>query len=165
MDKNIFKEKVSLYSLAKWTNGLAYKDIHFSSKGVPIIKIAELKNGITAQTNYTNGIFSDSLKLHYDDLLFSWSGNPDTSIDIFRYRLENGWLNQHIFKVEPFINKDYFYYLMKSLKPTFVHMASNKQTTGLGHVTISDLKRLEVRLHNESEQQHIVDSMENIYAN
>ena len=44
-------------------------------------------------------------------------------------------------------------------------MASNKQTTGLGHVTISDLKRLEVRLHNESEQQHIVDSMENIYAN
>ena len=157
MDKNIFKEKVSLYSLAKWTNGLAYKDIHFSSKGVPIIKIAELKNGITAQTNYTNGIFSDSLKLHYDDLLFSWSGNPDTSIDIFRYRLENGWLNQHIFKVEPFINKDYFYYLMKSLKPTFVHMASNKQTTGLGHVTISDLKRLEVRLHNESEQQHIVD--------
>ena len=158
MDKKIIKKKVSLYSLAKWTNGLAYKDIHFSSSGVPIIKIAELKNGITTQTNYTNEIFSDTVKLQYDDLLFSWSGNPDTSIDIFRYRLKNGWINQNIFKVEPFISKDYFYYLMKSLKSQFVHIASNKQTTGLGHVTISDLKRLEVCLHNDVEQQHIVDT-------
>ena len=136
--------------------------IHFSNNGLPIIKIAELKNGITPQTNYTEQSFSATVKLHYDDLLFAWSGNPDTSIDIFRYRLENGWLNQHIFKVEPFINKDYFYYLMKSLKPTFVHIASNKQTTGLGHVTISDLKRLEVCLHNEAEQQHIVDILGSI---
>lgn len=158
MSSKIFNQFISVYSLAKWTNGLAFKDIHFSNSGVPIIKIAELKNGISTQTQFTNQVFDDSVKLNYDDLLFSWSGNPDTSIDVFRYRLKSGWLNQHIFKVEPIeIDKDYLFYLLKSLRPTFAFIASNKQTTGLGHVTISDLKRLMVHVHSLSDQQHIVD--------
>lgn len=32
--------------------------------------------------------------------------------------------------------------MLKYHKPTFTHIASNKQTTGLGHVTAADLKRL-----------------------
>ena len=43
---NNWKEYI-LYDLANWKNGLAFKDIYFSDKGKPIIKIAELKNGIT----------------------------------------------------------------------------------------------------------------------
>ena len=163
MDNKIFSKTVSLYSLAKWTNGLAYKDFHFSTTGVPIIKIAELKNGITSQTQFTNDIFDESVKLNYDDLLFSWSGNPDTSIDVFRYRRNDGWLNQHIFKVVPNgASKDYLFYLLKSLQPTFAFIASNKQTTGLGHVTIADLKRLNVYVHSLKEQQHIVDILGSI---
>lgn len=159
MSSKSFNQYVPVYSLAKWSNGLAFKDIHFSSCGIPIIKIAELKNGITSQTQFTNQVFDDSVKLNYDDLLFSWSGNPDTSIDVFRYRQENGWLNQHIFKVEPIgIDKDYLFYLLKSLRSTFAFIASNKQTTGLGHVTVSDLKRLKVYVHSLAEQQHIVDT-------
>lgn len=163
MSSKIFNQFISVYSLAKWTNGLAFKDIHFSNSGVPIIKIAELKNGISTQTQFTNQVFDDSVKLNYDDLLFSWSGNPDTSIDVFRYRLKSGWLNQHIFKVEPIeIDKDYLFYLLKSLRPTFAFIASNKQTIGLGHVTISDLKRLMVHVHSLSDQQHIVDIRRNV---
>ena len=56
MDNKIFSQNVPLYSLAKWTNGLAYKDFHFSTTGIPIIKIAELKNGITSQTQFTKDI-------------------------------------------------------------------------------------------------------------
>ena len=163
MDNKIFSKTVSLYSLAKWTNGLAYKDFHFSTTGVPIIKIAELKNGITSQTQFTNDIFDESVKLNYDDLLFSWSGNPDTSIDVFRYRRNDGWLNQHIFKVVPNgVSKDYLFYLLKSLQPTFAFIASNKQTTGLGHVTIADLKSLNVYVHSLKEQRHIVDILGSI---
>lgn len=33
---------------------------------------------------------------------------------------------------------------MKWLKPVFKSIASNKQTTGLGHITISDLKKIKV---------------------
>lgn len=71
---------VSLYSLAEWKNGLAFKQIHFAGQGKPVIKIAELKNGITAQTAYTQQTFDDSVYLTKGDMVFSWSGNPETSI-------------------------------------------------------------------------------------
>ena len=37
------------------------------------------------------------------------------------------------------------FFLLKYLKPQFTRIASNKQTTGLGHVTVADLKRLQFR--------------------
>jgi len=157
---NGYKEGIPyiLFDLASWKNGLAFKDITFSTTGVPIIKIAELNNGIGITTAYTNQIFSDDVHLLKNDLLFSWSGNPETSIDIFRFKLEEGWLNQHIFKVIPnenIVNKDFFYFFMKYLKPYFVKIASNKQTIGLGHITVADLKRMSVILPNMKIQQAI----------
>ena len=71
--------------------------------------------------------------------------------------MNDGWLNQHIFKVIPNgVSKDYLFYLLKSLQPTFAFIASNKQTTGLGHVIIADLKRLNIYVYSIEEQQHIV---------
>lgn len=137
-----------LYDLANWKNGLAFKKINFSDSGYPIIKIAELKNGISSQTSFTKENYSDEVFVKNDDLIFSWSGNPETSIDVFLYRLPDGYLNQHSFKVTPKYetNKYFLYYMLKYLKPLFKHIASNKQTTGLGHVTISDLKEIKVRI-------------------
>ena len=162
---------VSLYSLANWKNGLAFKNIHFSPKGKPVIKIAELKNGITAQTDYTKQIFDSSVHLTKGDMVFSWSGNPETSIDVFWYDLPDGWLNQHIFKVTPAngVDKLYLYYLLKYLKPQFTAIASNKQTTGLGHVTIKDMKELMVPLppiniqHSIGSYLHSIDKK--VYIN
>lgn len=147
----------ALFDLAQWKNGLAFKKINFSSKGKPIIKIAELKNGITSQTKFTEKDYGDDVHLTKGDMLFSWSGNPETSIDVFWYNLPDGWLNQHIFKVIPkyFVDKIFFYYLLKSFKTIFSAIASNKQTTGLGHVTIRDLKNLNIILPSEKEQKTI----------
>ncbi len=78
------------------------------------------------------------------DILFSWSGSPDTSIDTFVWTGADGWLNQHIFKIvfkRP-IEKLFVHYLLRHLKPVFIEIARNKQTTGLGHVTVEDLKAL-----------------------
>jgi type I restriction enzyme S subunit len=36
------------------------------------------------------------------------------------------------------------------LRPTFAELARNKQTTGLGHVTVADLKRLRVVCPDEA---------------
>lgn len=137
----------ALFDLAYWKNGLAFRKIDFSPTGQPVIKIAELNNGISDTTSYAEGDYGSDVHLTRGDLVFSWSGNPETSIDIYRYDLPDGWLNQHIFKVVPYetmVTKDYFYYLMKLLKPVFKAIAINKQTTGLGHVTIADLKHIRV---------------------
>lgn len=149
---------LSLYELATWKNGLAFKSIDFSETGLPVIKIAELNNGISASTSYTDAQYSKEVFLTKGDMVFSWSGNPDTSIDVYRYDLPDGWLNQHIFKVTPnrkIVDKDYLFYLLKFLKPRFKKIARNKQTTGLGHVTIADLKRLMLVLPQKELQKKI----------
>ena len=153
----MISKQLPLYDLAEWKNGLAFRKIDFSNKGKPVIKIAELKNGITGQTQFTNGNYGEAVSLTRGDMVFSWSGNPETSIDVFWYDLPDGWLNQHIFKVTPSecVDKKYLYYLLKSLKSTFTAIASNKQTTGLGHVTIKDLKELIIDLPIRSTQEAI----------
>ena len=151
--------RCSLFDLAIWKNGLAFKKIDFSETGRPVIKIAELNNGINSNTSFTQGDYGEDVFIRWDDLLFSWSGNPQTSIDVFRYRLQDGWLNQHIFKVtanEELVTKDFLYYVMKFLKPHFMQIATNKQTTGLGHVTIADLKRMSLVVPSKEVQNQIV---------
>jgi type I restriction enzyme, S subunit len=91
-------------------------------------------------------------------MLFSWSGNPDTSIDVFRWEGEDGWLNQHIFKVTPRngVSEEFLFFVLRWLRPRFAEIARNKQTTGLGHVTIQDLKRMQVGVPPPEEQGAIV---------
>ena len=157
--------RYSLFDLANWKNGLAFKKIDFSQTGRPVIKIAELNNGINSNTSFTQGDYSEEVFVRWDDLLFSWSGNPQTSIDVFRYRLRDGWLNQHIFKVtanEELATKDFLYYILKALKPHFTQIATNKQTTGLGHVTIADLKRMSLVVPSKKVQEQIVSVLKAI---
>lgn len=147
----------ALYSLAEWVNGLAFRDIQFASSGKPVIKIAEIKEGISGQTKFTNQTFDSSVHITAGDLLFSWSGQPETSIDAFWWRGPDGWLNQHVFKVTPHDDVDptFFYYLLRYLRPNFVGIARNKQTTGLGHVTKRDLENIEAAYPELREQRAI----------
>ena len=157
--------RYSLFDLAIWKNGLAFKKIDFSETGRPVIKIAELNNGICSNTSFTQGDYGEDVFLRWDDLLFSWSGNPQTSIDVFRYRLQDGWLNQHIFKVtanEELVTKDFLNYVLKFLKPYFTQIATNKQTTGLGHVTIADLKRMSLVIPPKDVQNQIASILKAI---
>ena len=146
-----------LHSTAQWVNGLAFRNIQFSTTGKPVIKIAEIKGGISGQTKFTNQIFDESVRVRSGDLLFSWSGQPETSIDAFWWRGPEGWLNQHVFRVTPTngVSAVFFFYLLRYLKPNFVAIARNKQTTGLGHVTRRDLENIEAALPDLSEQRAI----------
>lgn len=153
-----------VYELAQWINGLAFKNTHFSPTGKPVIKINELKYGVTAQTQFTEDVFDENYHLHKNDLLFSWSGSPNTSIDAFQYDLPEGWLNQHIFKVKPkeSVRGDFLYYILKAHKQRFIEIARDKQTTGLGHVTLADIKRFYVALPPKDEQKDIVEILSSL---
>jgi type I restriction enzyme S subunit len=140
----------SVYELATYINGAAYRSFNPSAKrrGLPIIKIAELKAGVTPQTLFSDVDMPKKYRIDTGDILLSWSGNPDTSIDTFVWSHGPAWLNQHIFRVVPHRAQERAVVLMtlRSLRPVFAEIARNKQTTGLGHVTIEDLKRLRVPL-------------------
>ena len=136
----------ALYDIADFINGAAFRDFNFTeeSGGLPVVKIAEIKNGVSGQTKFTKTKLADKYRIKNGDILFSWSGNPDTSIDTFVWTEGEGWLNQHIFRVCLKSDEDrYFvYYQLKMLRPFFAEIARNKQTTGLGHITVQDMKRL-----------------------
>ncbi|MBB4253034.1 restriction endonuclease subunit S [Rhizobium sp. BK008] len=138
----------SLLDQANWINGAAYKNMHFSDApdALPVVKIAELKNGVTSNTKRTNTALGERYRISDGELLFSWSGNPDTSIDAFVWIGGDAWLNQHIFAVREngVRSKAALYVLLKALMPQFAELARNKQTTGLGHVTKEDMRRLEI---------------------
>jgi len=137
-----------IYDLATYINGAAYKAFEPNSerRGLPIIKIAELKSGVTSLTAYSDVAMPEKYRIETGDILFSWSGNPDTSIDTFVWQHSQAWLNQHIFRVIPHATEERSFVLqmLKHLRPVFAELARNKQTTGLGHVTVADMKRLHV---------------------
>ncbi len=137
-----------IYDMASYINGAAYKafEPNAERRGLPIIKIAELKAGVTSQTAFSDVVMPDKYLIKTGDILFSWSGNPDTSIDTFVWGHDPALLNQHIFRVLPHISSERSFVLqtLRNLKPVFAELARNKQTTGLGHVTVADLKRLHV---------------------
>ena len=134
-----------IYDMAAFINGAAYKafEPNGECRGRPIIKIAELKSGVTGQTAYSDVAMPEKYLIETGDILFSWSGNPDTSIDTFVWTFEPAWLNQHIFRVLPRLTyeRTFVLQMLRHLKPVFTELARNKQTTGLGHVTVADMKR------------------------
>jgi type I restriction enzyme S subunit len=157
--------RMPLYEIADWLNGLTLRSADLEQAGIPIIKITEVKSGVSSQTKYSTQNFDAQYLIKNGDVLFCWSGQPETSIDTFKWNGVPGWLNQHIFKVTPkadVISHDFLYYLLKYLRPTFISIAGNKQTTGLGHVTKGDLKRIEVALPSLKIQKHIVQSIKPI---
>ena len=85
-------------ALASYVNGYAFKPDDWGTEGKPIVKIKELKAGITADTPRNPG---DRIPAKYDvrdgDVLFSWSADLDT----YLWMGGEGLLNQHLFNVVP----------------------------------------------------------------
>lgn len=59
-----------LYSLATWVNGMAFRNINFTPTGRPVIKIAEIKGGITAQTKFTDSEYDERYFIIEGDIAF-----------------------------------------------------------------------------------------------
>jgi len=143
-------EVIGLLECAEFRNGTAFKAADFGPAGVgmPVIKIAEIHRGVGAQTRWSSTGGRKQRRLADGDILFAWSGNPQTSIGISLWGGGPAWLNQHIFQVIPPFSEDgaHLYGLLRHLQPRFVEIARNHQTTGLGHVAKKDLRRIQVAM-------------------
>ncbi len=157
----------TLYSTAEYVNGAAFKATDFSADrtGFPIVKIAELKSGITPQTKFTIKAMDSKYEINNGAMLYSWSGSPETSLEVFKWFGGKGWLNQHIFLIntESDAQKVYVFNLLRHLKPVLIEIAKNKQTTGLGHVTVADMKRIMVPYPDENGLKLIQDYLYPLY--
>lgn len=129
----------TLLDIAEYTNGLAcqkYRPI--DNNKLPVIKIKEMHDGLSADTEWVKADIPDDVKVFDGDVLFSWSA----SLEVMLWAYGNGGLNQHIFKVTSkngYPRSFYFYQLIHYVG-VFKQMAEARKTT-MGHITQDHLRQ------------------------
>lgn len=105
-------------SIANFQNGYAFKPSDWKHRGIPIIKINELKNGICTSTPKSdlNGVPKKYL-IANNEILFSWSAD----LGVYWWTRGEGVLNQHLFKVVPLdeTQRYYIFFVLKNLVSVF----------------------------------------------
>ena len=136
-------EEKSLVDIADYLNGLALQK--FPSNGfddLPVIKIREMKQGISENTYRCSKEIPSQYIIQDGDILFSWSG----SLEVVIWNGGEGALNQHLFKVSSAKYPKWFYYLAtKHHLPTFISIAESKTTT-MGHIQREHLKQATIAI-------------------
>ena len=134
----------TLLDIAQYTNGLACQKIRpIDDNKLPVIKIKEMHDGISSETEFVKSDIPESVKVYDGDVLFSWSA----SLEVMLWAYGNGGLNQHIFKVTSnngYPRSFYFYQLIDYIG-NFKRMAEARKTT-MGHITQDHLKQSTIAL-------------------
>lgn len=141
--------------VGRYINGYAFKPDQWGQDGLPIIRIQNL-SGSSKSINYFDGKISDDYLIDDGDILISWSA----TLDAFIWNYGKGWLNQHIFKAIPNvqkIHKSYFFHLMKI---AMLNMSSDKHGSAMQHVTNQIFGNFQVPLPSLSEQKLIADFLD-----
>lgn len=124
-----------LSSIAQFINGRAFTK-GATGTGRVVIRIAELNSGIGASTIRNDIEVQDKYLARPGDLLFSWSG----SLGVYRWKYDEGIVNQHIFKVipNPGISLWALECALQQQIVVFKGIAEGKATT-MGHIKRADL--------------------------
>ena len=137
-EKPIGWKSKPLDEIAEFLNGLALQKYPASDQddSLPVIKIAELRVGITAKTNRASRAVPDRYVVRDRDFLFSWSGSL-----VARFWTEGeGALNQHLFKVSSDRYPSWFFsHWIHHHLEEFRAIAAAKATT-MGHIQRRHLK-------------------------
>ena len=136
----------AISELGEYINGFAFKPSDWNTKGKPIIKIKEMGSGISPDTPRNDGErVPNKYLVKSGEILFSWSA----TLMVMIWDNEDGWLNQHIFKVIP--SSDVCReFLFQSISKA-IHEFSNL-TTGatMKHIQRNKLDNVFVSVPNKS---------------
>jgi type I restriction enzyme S subunit len=148
----------TLGEVAQYINGRAFKPDEWEDDGLPIIRIQNL-TGSTEICNRTTKTYEEKYLVVDGDLLFAWSASLGAHI----WHGENGWLNQHIFKIVPYegTDKQYLYYYLLHVVD---QLYAKTHGSGMVHITLKPFKNTAIYMPSLSEQHRIVDRIESLFA-
>ena len=148
-------EESSLSKIANYINGLAMQKYRAKNEiGLPVIKIKEMNEGITDNTERCSSNIKEDYIIKNGDILFAWSGTLCMTI----WAQGKAGLNQHIFKVQSKKYPKWFYYLWTEYYlDKFVEIAAGKATT-MGHIKRKELDTAKVKIPIKKE----MDKMDRI---
>lgn len=146
----------NLFEIATFTNGLACQKFRPKDGEVPlpVIKIREMHDGISSDTEEVSPNIPESVKVYNGDVLFSWSA----SLEVMLWACGLGGLNQHIFKVTSSNDfpKSFYYFQLLNYVDVFKKMAEARKTT-MGHITQDHLQQSTIAIPDNKD---IVDKFE-----
>ena len=147
---------IKVGDVAIYTNGRAFKPEDWMHEGLPIIRIQNL-NDNSASYNRTPKTYESKYLIHNGDLLFAWAASLGTYI----WNGGKAWLNQHIFKVDPypFAQKQYLYHVFKAMITEFY---TQSHGSGMVHITKKQFENIKLLLPPLEEQKRIVQTLEQI---
>ncbi len=133
----------SLPDIATFTNGIACQKYPANGDDtLRVIKIKEMRDGFTADSDIVTSCVPEKVKIYDGDLLFSWSA----SLEVMIWSGGRGALNQHIFKVTSDSHpRSFCYFTLLDYLKHFQMMANLRKTT-MGHITIEHLDQSRIAL-------------------
>jgi len=146
----------TLGDLALYINGRGFKKSEWKTEGLPIIRIQNL-NKEDADFNYADDSFEEKYRVKNGDLLVAWSA----SLGAYIWNRGNAWLNQHIFRVEPYkvIDNGFLYY---AISESINELYQKSHGMGMVHVTKGVFEAHEVSLPPLNEQKRIAKKLDEL---
>jgi type I restriction enzyme S subunit len=126
---------------------------HATGSGRPILRIKELRAGVTVDTPRTDAPVRETHEVASGDLLLSWSGTLLTT----RWCGEPAVLNQHVFRVDPRpgLSRWFVEAWIERHLDTFRAIAADKATT-MGHIQRHHLSEALVALPPRDEIDNLM---------
>ena len=150
----------NLFEIAVFTNGLACQKFRpkDDEESLPVIKIREMHDGISDDTEEVTSNIPESVKVYNGDVLFSWSA----SLEVMLWAYGLGGLNQHIFKVTSANDfpKSFYYFQLLDYVNVFKKMAEARKTT-MGHITQDHLQQSTIAIPDNKD---IADKFEELIS-
>lgn len=143
------RRSYALGDLADFVNGYPFKPSDWSTRGLPIIRIAQMLDPAAIADHYT-GTLPSQYKITDGDLLFSWSGTLATVI----WNRGPAWLNQHLFKVVPRDGHDvrFLHHLIDHIIPA---LSGHSHGSTMRHIKRTDLLPYRVDVPQPKEQERV----------
>jgi type I restriction enzyme, S subunit len=152
--------KLKLGDLLEVQNGYAFNSKKFNTlDGMPLIRIRDLKNGVSTKTYYT-GKYEKKYIVHSGDFLIGMDGE----FRCYQWKGKDALLNQRVCRLQNF---------SKKLNQKFLHYIINKELkliedkTGfitVKHLSSNTIKEIKVSLPSIQEQEHIVAKLDVAFA-
>ncbi len=150
--------ETTLGAIGHYWNGRAFKKSEWrpSGQGRPILRIQDL-TGSNDKPNYFDGEADDRNVARPGDLLVSWAA----TLGVYEWSGSEAVINQHIFKVESFIDLRFHRYLIEHVLDDLRRRAHG---TGMVHVTRKVFDETSVLLPPSREQERIVAVIEEHFS-
>lgn len=151
---------VPLGEIATLINGYVFTPKQWTDDGLPIVRIQNL-NDPDASFNRCDLSLPARFKITTGEVLFAWSGTPDTSFGAHIWAGGDAWLNQHIYKItfdRDLIDARYLQHAINSNLAYYISQA--KGGSGLAHLNKGQLLSSLIALAPQKQQIAIANKVD-----